>query len=105
MAYASFVGANYADIAAKHPGQPAAAIMPLVAAAWKQVPEEKKAAMKEECTKQVSHEPRGRVRSQPCARMAKAAAGCCMGVAHHFPFLIPFPRQAAAWKAKQEATA
>ena len=55
-----FVKANYAPLAAKNPGLPVTAIMPLVAAAWKQVPEEQKAAKKEEYSQQVSHRPEGR---------------------------------------------
>ena len=55
-----FVKANYAAMAAKNPGVAAPAIMPLIAAAWKQVPEEQKAAKKKEYGQQVSHRREGR---------------------------------------------
>ena len=70
-----FVKANYAPLAAKNPGLPVTAIMPLVAAAWKQVPEEQKAAKKEEYSQQVSHRPEGRDGSRH-ALAWQSTAGC-----------------------------
>ena len=45
--YAAFVKSSFAGIKAQNPSATASAVMPLIAAAWKEVPAEKKASMSE----------------------------------------------------------
>ena len=45
--YAAFVKSSFPDLMAKNPDVSAAAIMPMIAAAWKDVSAEKKASLAE----------------------------------------------------------